>query len=80
MRLGICDDMKNIRKQVFDICKKLQEETKKSFEIIEFENGEDVVNETEKLDILILDIQMPGMNGIDVKKIAEQQEWDTLLI
>lgn len=80
MRLGICDDMENTRRQVFEICKEIQKKTEKSFEIIEFENGEAVINETESLDILILDIQMPGINGIEVKKIAEQQEWGTLII
>lgn len=80
MRLGICDDMENTRRQVFEICKEVQKGTEKPFEIIEFENGEAVINETGSLDILILDIQMPGINGIEVKKIAEQQEWGTLII
>lgn len=80
MTLGICDDMAFIRKEIFEICQIVQKETKSSLEIIEFENGEAIINQKEKLDILISDIQMPGLNGIDIKNVAEQQEWNTLII
>ena len=80
MTIGICDDIEYVRKEIFEICRIIEEKTKSSFEIIEFENGEAVIDQKEKLDILILDIQLPGLNGIDIKNMAEQQEWHILLI
>lgn len=66
-KIVICDDELTHRKILKDYIKKsfLNE----SYEIIEYCSGEDLVNDyPKKVDILLLDIQMLGMNGIDTAK------------
>lgn len=49
MTIGICDDIEYVRKEIFEICRIIEEKTKSSFEIIEFENGEAVIDQKENL-------------------------------
>lgn len=79
MRLGICDDEQEIRKQMKEICDEVIRENNWDCEIVELENGEEVLEE-KTLDLLILDIDMPGMSGIDVKKRLQKRQADTIII
>lgn len=70
MIVGICDDSKVIRHSISLIL-----ETQ-NLSYIEFSNGKEVVDYLEspdaKLDLLLTDYEMPGMNGLDmVRKIRE---------
>ncbi len=78
MRIGICDDEQLIREQMREICDAVIRENNWDYEIVELASGEEVLEET--LDLLILDIDMPGMNGIDVKKRLQKRQADTIII
>lgn len=67
MRILICDDNDLILKQVkIYILDYFERNHLKSPEIVCFLNGESLLADTGEKDILFLDIEMPGMNGIYV--------------
>ncbi len=70
MKILICDDEAYIRKNILQILAPLVTQYP-SLKITECDNGEDVFHC--EFDLLILDIEMQGMNGISVKNALEQR-------
>ena len=76
MRIAICDDEKRI-------CSILGEKVKEIYpdaEIIAYSSGEELLKTDMLPDILLLDIRMPGMNGMDVAKALRDKGWRNILI
>lgn len=80
--IAICEDEKIHRDKLKEFLEKFLEQKKYSVE--EFESGEDFLerfesdeNYRENLDIVILDIQMDGINGMDVAR--KIREWNKKL-
>ena len=76
MRIGICDDEKNIRDLISSKIKKVYPEV----EIILFQSGEEVLLSDDDIDILFLDIQMQGRNGIEIAKELRKNNSKIILI
>ena len=76
MRIAICDDEKNIREfignKVYGIYPKAN--------ISYYDSGEKLLASEEEIDILFLDIQMQGMNGMDTAREMRKKEKDIILI
>lgn len=69
MRIAICDDDILVIKQIECLIKTFFEtKSIKCPEIISFSSGESLLADKETKDILFLDIEMPGINGIYVGK------------
>ena len=76
MRIVICDDEKRI-------CAILAEKVGKicpDAEIITYASGKELLNADELPDILLLDIRMPEISGMDVAKILRDRDWRKILI
>ena len=76
MRLAICDDEKRI-------CAILAEKVEKicpGAEIMTYASGEELLGAGILPDILLLDIKMPGMSGMDVAKTLRDRDWRKILI
>ena len=76
MRIAICDDEKRI-------CAILAEKVRKIYpdaEIITHASGKELLNADELPDILLLDIRMPEINGMDVAKTLRDRDWRKILI
>ena len=76
MRIAICDDEKRI-------CAILAEKVRKicpDAEIITYSSGKELLNADELPDILLLDIKMPEISGMDVAKILRDRDWRKILI
>ncbi|MDF2543571.1 MAG: DNA-binding response regulator [Herbinix sp.] len=72
MRIGICDDEQILRRELLGHCIKYKEQHPMEFEVVGFSSGEEVVSYSEQIDILFLDVQMNGMDGLQTaKKIRE---------
>ena len=76
MRIAICDDEKRI-------CAILAEKVGKicaDAEIMTYTSGEGLLNVDDLPDILLLDIKMPGISGMDVAKALRDRDWRKILI
>ncbi|MBA4700631.1 MAG: response regulator transcription factor [Ruminococcus sp.] len=72
MRIGICDDEKLQREYLSKLCLECADKLKIDCDIVEFSAGQDVLNyQGEMLTLLLLDIEMEGINGIEVKEHIE---------
>ncbi|CEN23326.1 LytR family DNA-binding response regulator [[Clostridium] sordellii] len=71
LSIVICDDEEIYRKTLTNYLDCMLE--KGSYKITEFSNGETLINKyPSKVDILLLDVQMDGINGLDAaRKIRE---------
>lgn len=75
VRIGICDDEKEVQKEIERLCKNRQGIT-----VYCFDNAQAVLEIKEKLDILFLDIELGGMDGILLKDILEEKEIVTMIV
>ena len=76
MRIAICDDEKNIRELIGDKVVKQYPEA----EIVFFSSGEELLLADKNIDILFLDIQMSGKNGMDTARELRKKDKDVILI
>ena len=76
MRIAICDDEKNIRELIEGKVVKQYPEA----EIVSFSCGEELLLSDMHIDILFLDIQMSGRNGMDTARELRKKDTDVILI
>lgn len=76
MRIAICDDEKNIRELIGDKVAKQYPEA----EIVFFSSGEELLLADKNIDILFLDIQMSGRNGMDTARELRKKDKNVILI
>lgn len=76
MRVAICDDEKNIRELIGDKVVKQYPVA----EIVFFSSGEELLLADKNIDILFLDIQMSGKNGMDTARELRKKDKDVILI
>ncbi len=76
MRIAICDDEKNIRELIGDKVAKQYPEA----EIVFFSSGEELFLSDKSIDILLLDIQMSGRNGMEIAKELRKKDKNEILI
>ena len=76
MQMAVVDDEKAIREQ---ICTLIEEQQPGS--VIEaYATGEELLASGKRFDIVFLDIQMDGMNGIEAARELRERQEDTVLI
>lgn len=83
IKIGICDDDEKQRKYIIELCKQYQKESGILCELYEFSDGEDILKyKGERLTLLLLDIEMEKINGIEVMKKLEytEQIWRIVFI
>lgn len=62
LKIAICDDEKEIRDEINKLLMGLIQ----GYEVSEFISGDEMLDTTDKFDIYILDIEMPGLGGMEV--------------
>lgn len=72
MIIGIYDDEQKYLKDMELLCQEYAEKTGKHCDIILFQSEEELLKSSGKLDVLFLDIQMEGMNGLDIQEALWQ--------
>ena len=76
MRIAVCDDEKILRKQLSAYIKSYSDKSS----VDEYENGWELLNSNVYYDIIFLDIEMPGINGMDVAEILRNKCVDTHIV
>ena len=73
--IGICDDEVFYREHIKKLCDQFFKNKGEECKYFEFVTGEEFLNyDTEKIHLLFLDIEMPGLNGIEVLHEVENYE------
>lgn len=78
--IGICDDDKQIRETIENMCSTILQQKFLDYEVLQFENGEQFLLYGGTVDILILDIEMPEKNGIEIKNQLQAINSRTMII
>ena len=76
MKLSICDDEKTMRDWIAEYVQEVSADVEIEF----FENADGLINSEPDADIFILDIQMPGINGMEVAKIIRSRGSKAIII
>lgn len=66
LRIAICDDEKNVAEELEKLISALLSEMKADNEITLYQSGESLLAHIEETQVVFLDIDMPGMDGIAV--------------
>lgn len=76
MKIAVVDDEKVIREQICALIKKqMPGEQPKAYA-----SGEELLSSGERFDIIFLDIQMDGRNGIETARCLRKQQEETVLV
>ncbi len=76
MRIAICDDENNIRELIGEKVTKQYPEA----ELVFFSSGEELLLSEAHIDILYLDIQMSGKNGVETARELRKKDKNVILI
>lgn len=76
MKIAVCDDEKVIRKQIAERIQRMYPDCK----ILEYTCGEQLLEDTEQPDIIFLDIQMEGIDGMETARRIRNSNRQTVLI
>lgn len=84
MRIAICDDNIEFLNQIEDVVKRTYQEKKMEIQLFRYQNGQnllaDMQNAETDVDLLLLDIDMPALSGLEVAKALREMGKDTILI
>ncbi len=80
MKLAICEDKEEDREKMAKICREILSASDTPWELMYFSDGKEVLSCKEEPDILILDIEMEKINGIQVKDQFQSWNKKTMLL
>lgn len=80
MKIAICDDNLNIVDEVKNLLDEYALSKNLSLDISTFNDGQAVLESDERFNIAILDVEMPGCNGIELGKILREKNRHIVLI
>ena len=81
MRIAIVEDEAQQREQLHTYIQQYAGETGQSFEVVLFSNGADLLKDyTPQYDIILLDIEMPGLNGMEAAGRLRSMDGDVVLM
>lgn len=80
MNICICDDEKIEREFIRKLCKEFFQSKKLSYDIWEADSAAKVLERKVLIDLLILDIEMPGMDGVSLKNQLQRDDKQILVL
>ena len=83
LKIAICDDEKKLRRDLRNLLAVQMELTGMDYAIQEFDCGESLLaacDAAEQIDILFLDIEMPGSDGMTTAKLLRQSGCKMIII
>lgn len=79
-KIAICDDEKICREQLISVIKEYCKSHGKMAAISEYSSGEECLSSLDDIEILFLDIDMDGIDGIQVKERLEETHENILIV
>lgn len=80
-RIAIVEDEAEFREQLQSYLRQYEKENQIMFQISVFEDGEEILNDYQaEYDIILLDIEMPKVNGMDAAEQIREQDEDVVLM
>jgi len=80
LKIAICDDEQEYIEDVEKHLKQYFSENGLSLELFKFSSSSDILNSCKNFDIALLDVEMDGVNGIEIGKELKKENADTVLI
>ncbi len=80
LRILICDDDIKVTKKVFSLINEIKNNNKINLNIDIRKSGDFILNEKKFYDIAIVDIEMPGINGLELIEILKNNNPDIIVI
>lgn len=78
--IGLCDDQMAVAMRLKKIISDILQEEGENWEICLFDSGEKLLEAAELLDVVFLDIEMPGLDGIETGKELKRRNPDCKII
>ena len=79
LKIAICDDEKVFLEEAFECCSRYFDKKDIECEISVYSEGNELLN-ADAYDIVLLDVEMPNVNGIDIKNYIEKQRQNTRIV
>lgn len=80
MNIAICDDDKGIIKETKKMIEACLMSRKEDYEIYTFRSGGELLESPVRFDIVFLDIEMPGISGLEVHKRLKERYIRTITV
>lgn len=80
LKVGICDDNETDLQAMYQISRNTISAIGMECEIKTFGSGVELLQEIHEMDLLILDIEMPGITGIEIKEELQWEDQEHLII
>ncbi|MGB4660260.1 MAG: LytTR family DNA-binding domain-containing protein [Mobilitalea sp.] len=80
MLIGICDDEKMYRSLVIEQLDRYGTENNLPLEVLEFQSGEELMEQERELNLVLLDIEMQGISGMETAYRLQERNEDLLII
>lgn len=79
--IAIVEDEKEFREELKNYLKYYGEENHIEFQVTEFSDGAEILEDFKKeFDIILLDIEMPRLNGMDAAELIREKDEDVVLM
>lgn len=79
-KIGICDDEETWRKEIAKLCNMKCSALKIQPKYLFFSTGEELLQSADKLDLLFLDEELPGISGQEIKEVFDEHNLNTMII
>ena len=76
----MCDDNKSITDEVYKLLKDIEQKSKNEFDIDIKNRGDFIFSSSKLYDIAIVDIEMPGVNGLKLSEKLKDLNSDVIVI
>ena len=81
MKIAVCEDEKSVREAIVrTIRHRFEEKGYPSPSVFPFSNGYDFLEAEEVFDVVFMDIQMPGISGMDTARKIREKDKDVILV
>lgn len=80
MKVAVCDDEKIFREEIASLLKSYQNERKTDVFIDFFQNGDELLAAKYSYDVIFMDYQLGGMDGIETCRCLRESNKDSVII